>query len=87
MTLDSEFYFKRFLLKGFRSAFVIDLYYHKNTLHFLNKFKFVTIGPVPLFSNLYTFYISLPVVSNSVFSNLFFLRLVLKLKKLNSNLS
>ena len=86
MTLSSEFYFKNLLSKGFRSAFVIDLYYHKNTLHFLNKFKFVTIGPVPLFSNLYTFYISLPVVSNSVFSNLFFLRLILKLKKLNSNL-
>ena len=87
MTLINILYFKNFLLNNFKCVFVIDLYYHKNTLHFLNKFKFITIGPVPLFSNLYSFYISVPTVSNSIFSNLFFLRLVLKLKKLNSNLN
>ena len=86
MTLHNELYFKNLLSKDFRCAFIIDLYYHKNTLHLLNKFKFITVGPVPLSSNLYSLYLSLPVPSNSVFSNLFFFRLILKLKKLNSNL-
>jgi len=86
-TLKTEFYFKQLLSKGCRCVFIVDLYYHKSTLYYLNKLKFITIGPVPLVNNLYTLYLAMPVASNSVFSNLLFLRLILKLKKLNTKLT
>lgn len=86
MTLKTEFCFRHFLSEGFRCSFIIDLYYHKSTIYYSNKFKFITIGPVPLTSNLYTFYLSIPTTSNSAFSNLIFIRLLLKLKKVNTKL-
>ena len=85
-TQKTELYFRFLLQKGFRVSFVIDIFYHKKTIFYFNKLKFISIGPVPISSNLYLLNLSLPVNSNSIFSNLFFIRFLLKLKKKNSKL-
>ena len=53
----------------------------------MHKFKFVTIGPVPISSNFYTLTLSLPVSNNLFFSNLYFVRLVLKMNKMAQSLN
>jgi len=53
----------------------------------MQKFKFVTIGPVPISSNFYTLTLSLPVSNNLFFSNLYFVRLVLKMNKMVQSLN
>ncbi len=85
-TSKTELYFRFLLQKGFRVSFVIDSFYHKKTIFYFNKLKFISIGPIPVSSSLYLLNLSLPVNSNSVFSNLFFIRFLLKLKKKNSKL-
>lgn len=65
-------------------AIVIDIFFHKSTIDALKKNDIVTFGPVPITANLYTLSVSIPTSSNSVISNLFFLRLVFKLKMLNN---
>lgn len=85
-TAQTEVYFRRLIRLKYKIAFVVDIYYHKRTLHYFNKLKFITIGPVPISSNLYSLTFAVPAATNSVFSNLFFLRLVLKLQRLNSQL-
>ena len=84
-TLENEAYFDLVKKKGFNASILIDIYYHKRTLHYLNKYKFITIGPVPMSSNFYSLTMSFPVASNSVFSNLFFIRLLFKFQKFAAN--
>ena len=83
-TLSNDIYFKFLKRKLSNLSFVVDIYYHKRTLHYLKKYKYITIGPVPISSNLYSLTISFPTSSNSVFSNLFFIRFLFRLKKLTS---
>ena len=80
-TLQNNNYFYLLKKKHFNVAVVVDLYYHKRTLHYLNRYKFLTLGPVPLSSNFYSLNITFPVSANSLFSNLFFIRLLFKLRK------
>lgn len=78
----NDIFFNHLSRKASKLAIVVDVYYHKRTLHYLNKYKFFTIGPVPSTSNLYSVSLAFPVSSNSVFSNLFFIRMLFRLKKL-----
>lgn len=78
----TEFYFKKIKSMGYIIFIIVDVYYHKKTLFYLNKLGLLTVGPVPVYANMYTLFISLPTSSNSVFSNLFFFRLIMRVKKL-----
>lgn len=80
-TLKNDSYFYTLKKKRLNVAIVVDLYYHKRTLHYLNRYKFFTLGPVPVSSNFYSLNIAFPVSANSLFSNLFFIRLLFKLRK------
>ena len=71
-------------LKNYHIAFVSDVIYHKRTVHSLNKNNFISVGPLPLTLSFYTLSFSIPVATNSLVSNTFFLRLVLKVKSQNS---
>jgi hypothetical protein len=84
-TFSTESFFRSLISNNLRLSFVVDLHYHRKSLFYLNKFKFISVGPVPLSSNLYILSLALPVSSNSTFSNLFFFRFLLKIKKFNSN--
>jgi hypothetical protein len=81
-TLYNDIYFKMLTKKAINVSFLIDVYYHKRTLYYLHKYKFITVGPVPISSNLYLLNIAFPTSSNSVFSNLFFIKLIIKIKKM-----
>ena len=80
-TLRNKRYFYFLTLLGYRLAFITDIYYHSKTVYYLNHFKYISVGPVPLSSNFYLLTIAVPTSSNFLFSNLFFLRLIIKLKK------
>lgn len=60
--------------------FIIDPIYHKGTLHYCSKHKFITIGPVAISADFYTLDYAIPVSTNSVFSNLFCLRLLFRVE-------
>ena len=85
-TRANSIYFDYLTRCSYRIAFIIDMYYHSRTIYYCNKFKVITIGPVPISSNFYSLSIALPVSSNMAFSSLFFLRLVFKLKTYNASL-
>lgn len=74
-------YFKLLKSLGINIFFIIDPVYHKGTLQYCQKYKFVTVGPVAISSNFYTLNFPIPVAANSVFSNLFCLRLLFKLEQ------
>jgi hypothetical protein len=76
-----EHYFHYLLEINLRLIFIIDVFYHKKTVLMLRKMNFILIGPVPITSSLYTLDVAMPVSSNSIFSNLFFIRLILFFKK------
>ena len=68
-------------LKNFNLALVLDTNYHQNTLFYLRKHAFFTLGPVPVTSNMYKVDFALPVTAESAYSHLFFIRLILKVRK------
>jgi hypothetical protein len=81
-TLRNKQYFYYLALINYRLAFVIDIHYHVKTIYYFNYFKYISVGPVPISSNYYTLSLAMPMSSNFLFSNLFFIRLILKLKKI-----
>ena len=85
-TLKNQYYFSFLLTLNYRISFVNDIYYHKKTIYYFNLFKYISVGPVPISSNFYLLTLALPASSNFLFSNLFFFRLLLKLKKNNVKL-
>jgi hypothetical protein len=80
-TLRNKRYFYFLTSLGYKLAFITDIYYHAKTVYYLNHFKYISVGPIPISSNFYLLTIAVPTSSNFLFSNLFFLRLVIKLKK------
>lgn len=85
-TFYNRLFFNYINYLNFKIAFIIDIYYHSRTIYYFNRNNAITIGPVPVSSNFYTLSVSLPVASNLNFSNIFFIRLILKLKKNNAKL-
>jgi hypothetical protein len=68
-------------LKNFNLALVLDTSYHQSTLFYLMRNSFFTLGPVPVTSNLYKVNFALPITAESAYSHLFFIRLVLKVRR------
>lgn len=73
--------FYRLRLNGFNLALVTDVLYHSKTLYYLGRANFFTIGLTPLNykANLLNF--SLPTSSDSIFTQIFFLKLLISLKQ------
>ncbi len=81
-TLNNDLYFRSLHKSVAKVCFLVDIQYHRGTIHYMHKYKFVTIGPVPISSNFYTLTLSLPVSNNLFFSNLYFVRLILKINRI-----
>ena len=81
-TRDNDIFFKYINRRVSKLAILVDIYYHKRTLYYFSKYKYITLGPVPVTSSLYSLTLAFPVSSNSVFSNLFFIRMFFRLNKL-----
>jgi hypothetical protein len=82
----TTFYLKYLLLLNYKISFIIDINYHKNTLFLLNKFKFLSVAPVSVSSNIYLVDIAFVTPTNSNYSNYFFIRNLLYLKKISKKL-
>jgi hypothetical protein len=65
----------------FNYAFVLDTYYHKNTLNYLNDLGVLTMGPVPVIYNAKNLDIALPITADNIFLQYFFIKCTLIIKK------
>ena len=77
----ANFIFLRLRMLGLNVALVLDITYHIKTLYYLNTTTFYTIGVVPINLNMHSVNFALPTSSDSLFTQLFFLRFFLVLKK------
>ena len=73
--------FKLLTIKGFLNSIVLDITYHKITLDYLHKLSIFTIGIVPTIYNIKSVDFSIPVSKDSIFNQLFMLRLIYKINK------
>lgn len=62
-------------------AFIIDTTYHATTIEYLNKLSVLTIGPIPIIYNSKDLDITLPITTDNIFLQHFFLKLILSIKK------
>ena len=66
---------------GFRLSIITDINYHNSTINYLNKYNIYTFGIVPTIYNIKSVDLSLPVSSDNIYIQLFFIKLLLKIKK------
>jgi len=71
--------FNMLRLKGYTVAFIFDTSYHSKTLYYLHSHNYYTIGLVPVGLNYNTVDFALPASSDSVFTQLFFVRFLLRI--------
>lgn len=76
-----DWLFARIRIFGINSAFVLDVLYHKKTIHYLHRSGFYTIGAVPTTSHIKSVNFALPTSLDSGLTQLFFLRFTLVIKK------
>ena len=79
--------FEHLKLVGYSSAVLLDTTYHKYTLNYLTKLHYFTIGLIPANYNYKSVDLAIPVSIDSIFSQLFFTRLVLNIKQQTLNFS
>ena len=68
-------------LLNFKIVFILDIIYHIKTLNFLKKNNFYIIGAVPINLNLYCVDLAIPILSENIFNQLFFIKLIINIKK------
>ena len=78
---DANYIFHKLRLLGLNIALIIDVSYHHKTLYYLNTVAFYTIGVVPLNLNMYSVNFAVPTSSESLFTQLFFIRFFFSIKK------
>jgi hypothetical protein len=79
------FLFRKLRLSGLNVALVIDLLYHNKTLYYLNLNHFFVISLISSSSRFKNIDLVLPVNTNSIFSQLFFIRFLLLVRKDSQN--
>ena len=78
--------FRKLRLKDFNIGLVIDPQYHSKTLYYLNLCKFFTVSLTFSSSRPRDVDLSLPITTNSIFTQLFFVRLLFLIQKKSSKL-
>lgn len=73
--------FKKLKFLNLNVSFVIDILYHGKTIYYLKNNNFFIIGLVSSGSRLKTVDLALPINANSIFSQLFFIRFLVSIKK------
>ena len=67
------------------NAVIFDIFYHRNTINYLQKLSIFTLGVVPITYNIRTVDLSIPITVDSIFSIQFVLKLINTLKKASEN--
>lgn len=76
-----DFTFRNLNNMGYYISLILDITYHKKTIYYLRKSKFYTIGIVPSNCDIKSVDAALPVVDDTIQSQLFFIRLTIIIKK------
>jgi len=75
--------FNIFKSSGISSSIIVDTLYHNKTIYYLRRSQFYTLGLVEGNNTKYIVDASLPALSESILTQLFFIRTILYLKKVN----
>lgn len=67
--------------RGLEAAFVTDIRYHRRTLFFLRKCGVYTLGIIPYTANPWLVHYPFPVSSSTLFTQYFFLKFVIYIKR------
>ena len=67
--------FKFFKLNGFYTAIVYDAMMHKNTIYYLQRLNYFSIGIVPANLPKYTLSVAIPSINENSLNHLFLLKL------------
>jgi len=81
-----EYIFSRLKYQGIHLALINDVLYHNKTIHYLHKSSFYTLGLVPINYNYHTVNFALPTSNDNLFTQLFFIRLLIKIKESTKNI-
>lgn len=76
-----DFTFRNLNNMGYYISLILDVTYHKKTIYYLRKSKFYTVGVVPSNCDIKSVDAALPVVDDTIQSQLFFIRLTVIIKK------
>ena len=74
ITTYGDFIFYRLNLLGLRVSLVVDVLYHSKTIYYLHRAGFYSIGLVPVNYNINTVNFAVPTASDSLFTQIFFIR-------------
>jgi len=66
---------------GFRLTLITDINYHNSTITYLHKYNIYIFGLVPTIYNIKQVDISLPISSDNLYMQVFFIKFLLKLRK------
>jgi len=85
ITTYGDFVFYRLNLLGMRLGLVIDVLYHSKTIYYLHRSGFYTVGLVPINYNINTLNFAVPSTSDSLLTQVFFIRFLSLIKQNTSN--
>jgi hypothetical protein len=74
ITTYGDFIFYRLNLLGLRVSLVVDVLYHSKTIYYLHRAGFYSVGLVPVNYNINTVNFAIPTASDSLFTQIFFIR-------------
>ena len=74
ITTYGDFVFYRLNLLGLRVGLIIDVLYHSKTIYYLHRSGFYTVGLVPVNYNINSVSFAIPSTSDSLLTQVFFLR-------------
>lgn len=81
ITNHGDFVFRNLRALGLSVGIVTDVLYHTKTIYYLKRTTFYSIGLVPTIYNAYTVDFALPTAYESMFTQIFFIRFLVRTKQ------
>lgn len=73
---------KLLITLGLRNSIILDILYHKTTIKHLHKVSIFTLGLVPTLYDSKSVSLAVPIHSDNIFTQLFFVKLLIRLRSL-----
>jgi hypothetical protein len=86
ITTYGDFIFYRLNLLGLRVALVVDILYHSKTIYYLHRSGFYSVGLVPVNYNINSVNFAIPTSSDSLLTQIFFIRFLSIIQQNSKNL-
>ena len=81
ITNHGDFVFRNLRALKLSTGIVVDVLYHTKTIYYLRRTSFYSIGLVPTIYNAYTVDLALPTAYESIFTQIFFIRFLMRIKQ------